>query len=51
MLEVTHDELFLLMLPECRDIVHTRTVMWSQFMECGYGLKFRNPFFNLSTRA
>lgn len=39
-LEVTDDGLFLLMLPERRNIVHTRTVRWRDFVECGYDLKF-----------
>lgn len=39
-LEVTDYSLFLLLLPERRDIVHTRTVTWRQFVECGYELKF-----------
>ena len=39
-LEVTDDSLFLLMLPERRDIVHTRTLTWRQFVECSYDLKF-----------
>lgn len=39
-LEATDEGLFLLMLPERRDIVHTRTVTWRQFVECGYDLKF-----------
>jgi hypothetical protein len=39
-LEVTDDGLFLLMLPERRKIVHTRTVSWRDFVECGYELKF-----------
>ena len=39
-LEVADDGLFLLMLPERRNIVHTRTVRWRDFVECGYDLKF-----------
>jgi len=39
-LEVSDSGLFLLMLPERRDIVHTRTLKWRDFVECGYDLKF-----------
>ena len=39
-LEVTDEGLFLLMLPERRKIVHTRTLKWRDFVECGYELKF-----------
>ena len=39
-LEVTDVGLFLLMLPEREDIVHTRNVTWRQFVECGYERKF-----------
>ena len=39
-LEVTDKGLFLLMLPEREDVVHTRHVTWRQFVECGYELKF-----------
>lgn len=39
-LEVTDDGLFLLMLPERKDILHTRNVTWRQFVECGYERKF-----------
>jgi hypothetical protein len=39
-LEVTDEGLFLLMLPEREDVVHTRNVTWRQFVECGYELKF-----------
>ena len=39
-LEVSDEGLFLLMLPERRDIVHTRTLTWREYVECGYDLKF-----------
>lgn len=39
-LEVTDQGLFLLMLPEREDTVHTRNVTWRQFVECGYERKF-----------
>lgn len=39
-LEVTDDGLFLLMLPKREDRVHTRTIRWREFVECGYDLKF-----------
>lgn len=39
-LEVTDDALFPLMLPERRSIIHTRTLKWRDFVECGYDLKF-----------
>jgi len=39
-LEVSDEELFLLMLPEREDVVHTRHVTWRQFVECEYDLKF-----------
>ena len=39
-LEVSDEGLFVLMLPERRDIVHTRTIRWRDFVECGYDLKF-----------
>lgn len=39
-LEVTDEGLFLLMLPERKDVVHTRHVTWRQFVECGYELEF-----------
>jgi len=39
-LEVTDEGLLLLMLPERRKIVHTRTLKWRDFVECGYELKF-----------
>ena len=39
-IEVTDKGLFLLMLPEREDVVHTRNVTWRQFVECGYELKF-----------
>ena len=39
-LEVTDEGLFMLMLPERTDVVHTRTVTWRQYANCGYELKF-----------
>jgi hypothetical protein len=39
-LEVSDEGVFLLMLPERRDIVHTRTLKWRDFVECGFDLKF-----------
>jgi hypothetical protein len=39
-LEASDEELFLLMLPEREDVVHTRHVTWRQFVESGYDLKF-----------
>jgi hypothetical protein len=39
-LEASDEELFLLMLPEREDVVHTRHVTWRQFVECGHDLKF-----------
>ncbi len=39
-LEASDEELFLLMLPEREDVVHTQHVTWRQFVECGYDLKF-----------
>ena len=39
-LEASDKELFLLMIPEREDVVHTRHVTWRQFVECDYGLKF-----------
>jgi hypothetical protein len=39
-LEASDEELFLLMLPEREDVVHTRHVTWRQSVECGYDLKF-----------
>ena len=39
-LEASDEELFLLMLPEREDVVHTRHVTWRKFVECGYDLKF-----------
>jgi hypothetical protein len=39
-LEASDEGLFLLMLPERRDIVHTRSLKWRDFVECGYDLKF-----------
>ena len=35
-LEVSDEELFLLMLPEREDVVHTRHLTWRQFVEWGY---------------
>ena len=39
-LEACDEELFLLMLPEREDVVHTRHVTWRQFVERGFDLKF-----------
>jgi hypothetical protein len=39
-LEASDEELFLLMLPEREDVVHTRHVTWRQFVERGFDLKF-----------
>jgi hypothetical protein len=39
-LEASDEELFLLMLPEREDVVHTRHVTWREFVERGYDLKF-----------
>ena len=39
-LEASDEELFLLMLPEREDVVHTRHVTWREFVEFGYDLKF-----------
>ena len=39
-LEVTEMRLLLLMLPERRNIFHTRSVSWRDFVECGYDMKF-----------
>jgi len=39
-LEVTEQEIFMLMLPERKDVVHTRHVSWSDFEKHGYELKF-----------
>jgi len=39
-LKVTDDGLFLFMLPERRSVVHTRSVSWRDFVECGYEMKF-----------
>jgi len=39
-LKVSDERLLLLMLPERQDIVHTRTIKWRDFVECGYDLKF-----------
>ena len=35
-LNASDEGLILLMLPERRDIVHTRTLEWRDFVECGY---------------
>ncbi len=39
-LEVTDTGLFLLMLPERKDVVHTRNLTWRQFADFGYELAF-----------
>jgi len=39
-LEVTDEGLFMLMLPERSDLVHTRSVTWRQFANFGYELVF-----------
>ena len=39
-LEVTDDGLFMLMLPERTDAMHTRTVTWRHFAQFGYELVF-----------
>ena len=39
-LEVRGDGLFMLLLPERDDVVHTRTVTWRQFANFGYQLVF-----------
>lgn len=39
-LEVTDEGLFMLMLPERDDVVHTRTVKWQQYNLFGYELMF-----------
>jgi hypothetical protein len=39
-LEVTDEGLFMLMLPERSDLVHTRSVTWRQFAHFGYELVF-----------
>ena len=39
-LEVTDEGVFMLMLPEREDVIHTRTVSWSNFAKHGYELKF-----------
>lgn len=39
-LEATDEGLLMLMLPERKDVVHTRTVTWRQFANFGYELLF-----------
>jgi hypothetical protein len=39
-LEVKDEGLFMLMLPERSDLVHTRSVTWRQFANFGYELVF-----------
>jgi hypothetical protein len=39
-LEVRDEGLFMLMLPERKDVIHTRTVTWRQFAQFGYQVKF-----------
>jgi len=39
-LEVMDEGLFMLMLPERNDVVHTRTLTWRQFANFGYQLMF-----------
>lgn len=39
-LEVTDEGLFMLMLPERSDLVHTRSVTWRQFAHVKYELVF-----------
>ena len=39
-LEKTDEGLFMLMLPERHDVVHTRSVSWRQFANFGYELVF-----------
>jgi hypothetical protein len=39
-LEKTDEGLFMLMLPERNDVVHTRHVTWRQFANFGYQLVF-----------
>lgn len=39
-LEVTDEGIFMLMLPERKDIVHTRNLTWQQYETFGYELKF-----------
>ena len=39
-LEVTDEGIFMLMLPERKDIVHTRNLTWQQYERFGYELKF-----------
>lgn len=39
-IEVTDEGVFMLMLPERDDVMHTRNVKWSDFEKHGYELKF-----------
>jgi hypothetical protein len=39
-LEVTDEGIFMLMLPEREDVVHTRNMTWEQYEKFGYELKF-----------
>ena len=39
-LEVTDEGLFMLMLPERNDIVHTRNLTWRRYADFGDELKF-----------
>jgi hypothetical protein len=39
-LEVTDEGIFMLMLPERKDVFHTRTLTWQQYERFGYELKF-----------
>jgi hypothetical protein len=39
-IEVTDEGIFMLMLPERKDIVHTRNLTWQQYEKFGYELKF-----------
>lgn len=39
-LEKTDEGLFMLMVPERRDVVHTRSVTWRHFANFGYELVF-----------
>jgi hypothetical protein len=39
-LEVTDEGIFMLMLPERKEIVHTRNLTWQQYEKFGYELKF-----------
>jgi len=40
-LEVTDEGIFMLMLPEREDVVHTRNMTWEQYEKFGYELKFK----------